>query len=118
MCKYCLSPVQPPGTPTITTTVAQSPTSVRIVWAAQSGVDGYEIMFERVTGSQQVLCTDYVHSITATAGGSGTEYTLTDLQEYSVYTFSLVAVVTGAGTEVKSNPATVDVTTQSAGVWM
>ncbi len=95
--------------------MAQSPTSVRIVWAAQSGVNGYDIMFERVTESQQVLCADYEHS--GTAGGSDSEYTLTDLQEYSVYTFSLVAVVTGAGTEVKSNPATVDVTTQSAGVW-
>ncbi len=80
-------------------------------------MDGFEIMFERVTGSQQVLCTDYEHSGTVTAGGSDTEYALTDLQEYSDYNFSLVAVVTGAGTEVKSNPATVVVTTQSAGVW-
>ncbi len=74
-------------------------------------------MFERVTGIYQVLCTVYEHSGTVTAGGSDTEYTLTDLQEYSDYNFSLVAVVTGAGTEVKSNPATVDIPTQSAGVW-
>ncbi len=67
-------------------------------------------MFERVTGSQQVLCTDYEHSGTVTAGGSDTEYTLTGLQEYSDYTFSLVAMVTRAGTEVKSIPATMDVT--------
>ncbi len=117
MCDYFLSSVQPPATAIITSAVAQSPTSVRFVWEAQSGVDGYEIMFERVTRSQQVLCTDYEHSGTGTAGGSGTEYTLTDLQEHSAYTFSLVAMVTGAGTEVKSNPATVDIITQSAGVW-
>ncbi len=114
---FFISSVQAPPTPTITLAAAQSLTSVRIVWKAESGVDGFEIMFERVTGILQVLCTDYEHSGTATAGGSGTEYTLTDLQEYSICTFSLVAVVTGAGTEVKSNPATVDVTTQSAGVW-
>ncbi len=114
---FLLSSVQPPATPTILLVVAQSPTSVRNVWAAQSGVDGFEIMFERVTGREQLFCTDYEHSGTVTAGGSGTEYTLADLQEYSLYTFSLVAVVTGAGTEVKSNPATVDVTTLSAGVW-
>ncbi len=114
---YFLSPVAPPGNPTITLAAAQSPTSVRIAWEDESGVDGYEIMFERVTGSEQVLCTDYEHSGTVTAGGSDTEYTLTDLQEYSVYTFSMVAVVTRAGTVVKSNPATVDVTTLSAGVW-
>ncbi len=115
---FLLSSVQPPAMPVITSSVTQSPTSVRIVWEAESGVDGYEIMFERVTGSDQFLCTDYVHSGTVTAGGSDTEYTLTDLQEYSFYTFSLVAVVTGAGTEVKSNPATVDVLTLAAGVWM
>ncbi len=112
---FFLSSVQPPASPTITLAAAQSPTSVRIVWEAQSGVDGFEIMFERVTGSQ--LCADYEHSGTVTAGGSGTEYTQTDLQEYSVYTFSLIAVVTGAVTEVKSNPATVDVITLTAGVW-
>ncbi len=115
---FFLSSVHSPPMPTIRSSVAQSPTSVRIVWQAEYGVDGYEIMFERVTGSDQVLCADYEHSGTVTADASGTEYTLTDLQEYTIYTFSLVAVVTGAGTEVKFNPARVDVFTLSAGVWM
>ncbi len=73
-------------------------------------------MFERVTGSQQVLCTDYEHSGNGTAGGSGTEYTLTDLQEYSLYTFSLVgAVHYPTGAKARSFPDSAELTSPQAG---
>ena len=49
-------------------------------------MDSYEIRYE------QVFCTDYEHSGTVNASGSDTEYTLTELQEYSVYRVLLIAL--------------------------
>ncbi len=74
-------------------------------------MDSYVIIYERLTGSQQLLCTDDEHSYSYSVGSGSSSYTLTGLQEYSVYSISLVAIVSG----VTSTPATTQVTTLKTG---
>ena len=63
-----------------------------IMWNKQPFVESYEISFERVTGSQQVLCPDVVHTGNHTVYGNSTEYLLTGLFEYSTYFITVTAV--------------------------
>ncbi len=100
-----------PGAPTITT-ISPSSTSVHVYWQQVDGANTYEISFERLTGSQQLLCTDYGHSGSYSVGSGYSSYTLTGLQEYSVYSISLVAVTSN---DVRSSSTTRQVTTMSAG---
>ncbi len=100
-----------PGVPNITSTSLSS-TSVRVYWQQVDGANTYEISFERLTGNQQLLCTDYGHSDSYRVGSGYDNYTLTGLQEHSVYSISLVAVTS---TDVRSSSATRQVTTMSAG---
>ncbi len=69
------------------------------------------IGFERVTGSQQVQCPQFHHNGTPSVG-TATEYTLTGLEEYSVYTISLSTVSSDG---IQSLPARVQITTWPAG---
>ncbi len=71
----------------------------------------YVIGFERVTGSQQIQCPQFHHNGTRSVG-TETEYTLTGLEEYSVYTISLTAVSFDG---IQSLPARVQITTWPAG---
>ncbi len=93
--------------PTITSAVVQSPQSVSITWSQQSGVERYVIGFERVTGNQQVQCPQFHHN-----GSTASEYTLTGLEEYSVYTISLTTVNSNG---IQSLPARVQITTWPSG---
>ncbi len=69
------------------------------------------IEFERLTGSHQVQCPQFHHNGTRSVS-TATEYTLTGLEEYSVYTISLTAV----GSEgIQSLPARVQITTWPSG---
>ena len=62
------------------------------MWNKQQFVDSYEISFERVTGSQQLLCPDVVHTGTYSLYGNSTEYHLTNMHEYSTYSITVTAV--------------------------
>ncbi len=106
-----LNVIAVPGAPTITT-ISPSSTSVHVYWQQVDGVNTYEISFERLTGSQQLLCTDYGHSGSYSIGSWYSPYTLTGLQEHSVYSMSLVAVTSN---DVRSSTTTRQVTTMSAG---
>ncbi len=75
-------------------------------------IDIYEITFERVAGNQQVLCTDFNHTRTESTWWYSSHYTMTDLQEYSVYTISLVAIDYYG---IRSTAATRQVTTLKTG---
>ncbi len=108
-----LNAIAVPGAPTITT-ISPSSTSVHVYWQQVDGANTYEISFERLTGSQQLLCTDYEHSGSYSVNYWSSSYTMTGLQEYSIYSISLVAV-TSSG--VRSSTTTRQVTTSSAG-WL
>ncbi len=69
------------------------------------------IGFERVIASQQLQCPQFDHNGTQSVGAE-TEYTLTDLEEFSVYTISLTAVSFDG---IQSLPARVQITTWPAG---
>ncbi len=97
--------------PTITPAVVQSSQSVSITWSRQSGVERYVIGFERVIGSQQEQCPQFHHNGTRTFS-TATEYTLTGLEEYSVYIISLTTVSSDG---IQSFPARVQITTWPAG---
>ncbi len=71
----------------------------------------YVIGFERVIGSQQVQCPQFHHNGTRSVG-TASEYTLTGLEEYSVYTISLTAV---APDGIQSLPARIQIATWPAG---
>ena len=103
-----VTPIARPG--------AATPTSAVISWNQQSKVDSYEISFERATGDQQLGdCPAYEHSGRVPAlAGTTTTYTLTGLQEFSTY-FITVTAVNVAG---RSENATVNVTTATAGMLM
>ncbi len=100
-----------PGAPTITT-ISPSSTSVHVNWQQVDGANTYEISFGRLTGSQQLLCRDYGHSSSYSIGSGSSSYTLTGLQEYSVYSVSLVAVTSN---NVRSSSTTRSIVTTSAG---
>ncbi len=89
----------------------QSPQGVSISWSQQSGVFEYVIGFERVTESQQLQCPQFYHNGTLSVSPA-TEYTLTGLEEYSVYTISLTSV---SSRGIQSLPARVQITTWPAG---
>ncbi len=89
----------------------QSPQSVSITWSRDSGVERYVIGFERVIGSQQMQCPQFHHNGTQSVS-SATEYTLTGLEEYSVYTISLTTLSSHG---IQSLPARVQITTWPAG---
>ncbi len=69
------------------------------------------IGFERVIGGQQVQCPQFHHNGTLSVS-SASEYTLTGLEEYSVYTISLTTVSSDG---IQSLPARVQITTGPAG---
>ncbi len=71
----------------------------------------YVIGFERVIGSQQMQRPRFHHNGTRSVG-TATKYTLTGLEEYSVYTISLTAV---RSVGMQSLPARVQITTWPAG---
>ncbi len=69
------------------------------------------IGFERVIGSQQVQCPQFHHNGTRSVG-TATKYTLTGLEEFSVYTISLTTVNSDG---IQSLPARVQITTWPSG---
>jgi len=73
--------------------VSQSPTSINLTWTQLEGdvVDSYELSF-----SYQGPCSGFNHTKTTTVDGTTRQYTLTELQEFSNYTVTVVAV-NGAG---------------------
>ncbi len=89
----------------------QSPQSVRITWSRHSEVFGYVIGFERVIGSQQLQCPQFHHNGTRFVG-TATDYTLTGLEEFSLYTISLTTVSSDG---IQSLPDSVQITTWPAG---
>ncbi len=107
----CLHWIIGAGPPTITSAAVQFPQSVSITWSRQSGVFEYVIGFERVIGSQQLQCPQFHHNGTLSVG-TATEYKLTGLEEFSVYTISLTAVGSDG---IQSLPARVQITTWPAG---
>ncbi len=74
-------------------------------------MERYVIGFERVIGSQQMQCPQFDHNGTRSVS-TATEYTLTGLKEYSVYTISLTAVISD---KIQSLPTRVQITTWPAG---
>ena len=107
-CNYCVCTVSAPNIETSDEGV--TPTSIMITWDEQQYIDSYKISFERVTGSQQVLCPDVVHTGSATVDGNTTEYLLTGLFEYSTYSITVTAV-----NRAGEAPSTLTVTTLQAG---
>ncbi len=86
-------------------------TTIRIMWEGQTFVDSHRISFERVTGGREAVCPDVSHTGMETVGGSSTEYTVRDLQEYSTYSITVTAVNTAG-----EAPSILTVTTLQAGV--
>ena len=97
--------------PNITSALPLS-TSVTITWESKFQVDSYEIKYERVTKMQGVICPDYEHNGIVVVDGGENHYTLTDLQEYSVYTISLTALVNNMNVTASES---INVTTLQAG---
>ncbi len=116
MYKQAIHFLSPVGTPTIVSTVPLSSTTVVVAWEPQSGIDHYVVAFEYDTESQHVPCTGYEYNNTVSADGNDTQVTLTGLQEYFVYTFSLYAVVNWPGGAITSNSTTGGFTTLQAGI--
>ncbi len=86
-------------------------TTIRLTWEGQASVDNYTIVYERVTGGQQVLCPDVSHTGMVTVDGSSTEYTVGSLQEYSTYSIAVTAVNTAG-----ENTSVITATTLQAGI--
>ncbi len=91
----------------------QSPQSVSIIWNWQFGVLRYVIGFERVIGNQQMQCPQFHHNGTRSVSAAA-EYTLTGLEEFSVYVISLTAVGLSG---VRLAPESVNITTHIAGTY-
>ncbi len=66
-------------------------TTIRITWDRQEFVDSHRITFERVTGDQQDLCPDIIHTGMENVSGNSTEHTVRDLHEYSTYFITVTA---------------------------
>ncbi len=81
-------------------------TNIIISWNWQSYLGLYRISYGRVTGGQQVLCPDVSHTGMETVNGGSTEYTVSDLQEYSTYSITVTAVNTAGGTSSTLTAAT------------
>ncbi len=88
-------------------------TTIRLTWEGQASVDNYMIVFERVTGGQQVLCPDVSHTGMETVDGSSTEYTVGSLQEYSTYSIAVTAVNTAG-----EDTSVITATTLQAGIYI
>ena len=100
------SPV-PPSSPTNLASPSQSPTSITLSWSLPSGnVDSFEISYTYQGG-----CSGYTQpeNMATVNDGTAREYTLQNLQEFSDYTISVVAVnATGA-----SAPAVIVISTSA-----
>ena len=86
------SPTTPvPSTPTISTFSFPTPTSITLSWEQPAGdaVDRYDIVYTYQGG-----CSDYTQpeNMATVNDGTAREYTLQNLQEFSDYTISVVAV--------------------------
>ena len=81
-----------PDPPVVTVTDAMA-TGVTVGWNSQGGVDSYEVLYNRTTGSaQQGACPDFVDMGSATADGGDTSLTLQNIEEFSSYTITVIAV--------------------------
>ena len=81
-----------PDPPVVTLTDTMA-TGVTVGWNLQGGVDSYEVLYNRSTGSaQQGACPDFVDMGSATADGGDTSLTLRDIEEFSSYTITVIAV--------------------------
>ena len=84
--------VRAPDPPVVTLTGAMA-TGVTVGWNSQGGVDSYEVLYNRTTGSaQQGACPDFVNMGSATATGGDTSLTLQNLEEFSNYTITVIAM--------------------------
>ena len=83
------SPDSRPSAPNITMVNTQSSTSITLNWTQPEGqvADSYEVSF-----SYQGPCSGFNHTNTTTVNGTTRQYTLTELQEFSNYTVTVVAV--------------------------
>ena len=102
------SPV-PPSTPTNLTSPSQSPTSITLSWEQPAGdVDSFEISY-----TYQGVCGGYTQpeNMATVNNGTAREYTLPNLQEFSDYNISIVAV----NATVASAPAVIVGTTSANG---
>ena len=81
-----------PDPPVVTLTDAMA-TGVTVGWNSQGGVDSYEVLYNRTTGSaQQGACPDFVDMGSATADGGDTSLTLQNIEEFSNYTIMVIAM--------------------------
>ena len=92
-----------PDAPVVTLTDAMA-TGVTVGWNSQGGVDSYEVLYNRTTGSaQQGACPDFVDMGSATADGGDTSLTLQNIEEFSSYTITVIAMnrIASVGTAVE-----------------
>ncbi len=102
--------------PTIVLVMFHSSTSVWFIWEPQDEVDVYEFTYQyNIKESEQVYC-NVSDPVTVTINGT-IQYLLTGMEEYSVYTVSIVAVVIGEeqAAEARSSSTVREVTTIQAG---
>ena len=99
-----------PNTPTNLIYSSQSPTSITLSWEQPAGdvVDRYDIV-----STYQGGCSDYTQpeNMATVNDGTAREYTLQNLQEFSHYNITIVAV-NYAGQSIQTK---LTATTQSAG---
>ena len=99
-----------PDPPVVTLTDTMG-TGVTVGWNLQGGVDSYEVLYNRSTGSaQQGACPDFVDMGSATADGGDTSLTLQNIEEFSSYTITVIAV-----NRIASLPLVVEFMTPPAG---
>ena len=92
-----------PDPPVVTLTDAMA-TGVTVGWNSQGIVDSYEVLYNRTTGSaQQGACPNFVDMGSATANGGDTSLTLQNIEEFSNYTITVIAMnrIASVGTAVE-----------------
>ena len=79
--------------PPVVVLIGVMATGVTVGWNSQGGVDSYEVLYNRTTGSaQQGACPDFVDMGSATANGGDTSLTLQNIEEFSNYTIMVIAM--------------------------
>ena len=100
--------------PPVVVLIGAMATGVTVGWNSQGGVDSYVVLYNRTTGSaQQGACPDFVDMGSATADGGDTSLTLRNIEEFSSYTITVIAVNRIASVR---NNIVVEFMTSSAGM--
>ncbi len=98
------------------TVFSPNSTSLVFTWEHPPVVDNYIITLEYVSENQQLACAGYEYNHTATVDVNAAEFVLADLQEYTVYRFSVITIFNRHEIEIQSDSTVGEVATLQAGI--